>query len=142
MEKTNKLVNSVKHELFKKKNDDINYKKIKILITIVNRSKATFYLDLLEQYEVNFQTIIYGKGTANEDMINYLGLAEIDKAVIFSIIREDKEKDIKYTLDNKFKTVRNGKGIAYIIPISSVVGVYIYQYLTNNRKYLEEKANG
>ena len=125
--------------LSKKEKNDVAYKKIKILITIVNRSKATFYVDLLEQYDVNMQTVIYGKGTANADMLNYLGLAETDKAIIFSVIREDKIKDISYVLEDKFKNIRNGKGIAYIIPMSSVVGVYVYQFLSNNRNYLEEK---
>ena len=40
-----------------KKNTGV--KKLKILITVVNRSKALFYMDLIEQYEVNMQIVIY-----------------------------------------------------------------------------------
>ena len=36
-------------------------KKIKILFTIVERRKVDFYLDVLEGYEVNLQTVFYGK---------------------------------------------------------------------------------
>ena len=36
-----------------KKTKNPNIKKLKVLITIVNRSKALFYTDLLEQYDVN-----------------------------------------------------------------------------------------
>ena len=75
-----------------KKNTGV--KKLKILITVVNRSKALFYMDLIEQYEVNMQMVLYGQGTANSEMLNLLGLAETDKAVIVSVIREDKSKDI------------------------------------------------
>ena len=42
-----------------KKNINPSIKKIKILFTIVDRSKSLFYSDLLEQFEVNMQTIIY-----------------------------------------------------------------------------------
>ena len=35
-------------------------KKLKMLITVVDRSKSLFYMDLLEQFEVNMQTVIYG----------------------------------------------------------------------------------
>ena len=34
-------------------------------------------------------------------------------------------------LDEKFKTVKNGKGIAYTVPMSSTIGVLIYQFLSN-----------
>ena len=55
-------------------------KKLKLLVTIVDRSKALFYTDLIEQFEVNMQTVVYGKGTAASEMLSYLGLAEIEKA--------------------------------------------------------------
>lgn len=110
-------------------NTDI--KKLKLLITVVNRSKETYFIDLLEQFEVNMQMVVYGKGTANSEMLNLLGLAESEKAIIISCVREDKIKDIKNTLSEKFKKIRNGKGIAYTIPMQSIVGASIYQFLSN-----------
>lgn len=111
------------------KSNDI--KKLKLLVTIVNRSKETYYIDLLEQFEVNMQFVLYGNGTANSEMLNMLGLAETEKAVILSWIKEDKAEEIKQALDEKFHKIRNGKGIAYTIPLQSVVGVAIYQFLSN-----------
>ena len=98
-------------------------KKLKMLITVVDRSKALFYVDLLEQFEVNVQMVIYGRGTANSEMLNLLGIAESDKAVIMSNIREDK--------------VKNGKGIAYTISLDSIIGVSMYQLLSNDRTLKE-----
>ena len=74
-------------------------KKLKLLVTIVNRSKALFYTDLLEGFDVNMQMVVNGKGTASSEMLMYLGLAETEKAVIFSIIREDRIKEIMDTLE-------------------------------------------
>ena len=54
-----------------KKNVTSDIKKIKILVTVVNRSKTLFYTDLLEQFEVNMQMVIYGHGTADSEMLNY-----------------------------------------------------------------------
>ena len=119
-----------------KKNTGV--KKLKILITVVNRSKALFYMDLIEQYEVNMQMVLYGQGTANSEMLNLLGLAETDKAVIVSVIREDKTKDILETLAEKFMKVKNGKGIAYTIPMKSIIGVSVYQFLSNNTSNIKE----
>ncbi len=123
------------------KNVNPAVKKLKLLITIVDRSKTLFYVDLLEQYEVNMQMIIFGKGTANSEMLGYLGLAETDKAIILSCVREDKIKEIMATLSEKFEKVKNGKGIAYTIPLKSIIGVSIYQFLSNNTTKKEDKGN-
>ena len=72
--------------------------KLKMLITVIDRSKTLFYVDLLEQFEVNVQMVLYGRGTANSQMIQLLGLAESDKSVIISYIREDRVKDAMDTL--------------------------------------------
>ena len=106
-------------------------KRLKILITIVERAKADFYLDTLEGYEVNLQTVIYGKGTAPSEMLQYLGLSEGRKAVIISIVQEEKIKKIFADYEDKYFKTKNGKGIAFTIPISSVIGVIIYQFLSN-----------
>ena len=49
-------------------------------------------------------------------------------------------KDSIELLSDKFNTIRNGKGIAYTIPIKSMIGVYIYQYLANHRDYVNKEA--
>ena len=36
-------------------------------------------------------------------------------------------------LEEKFVTIKNGKGIAFAVPLSSVIGVNLYQFLSNNR---------
>ena len=107
-------------------------KKLKILVTIVDRSKADFYLDTLEGYEINLQTVIYGKGTAPTEMLQYLGLSQLGKAVIFSVVQEDKIKKILADYEDKYFKTKNGKGIAFTIPISSVIGVFVYQFLSNS----------
>ena len=112
-------------------------KKLKMLITVVDRSKALFYVDLLEQFEVNVQMVMYGRGTANSEMLNLLGIAESDKAVIMSYIREDKVKETLDTLNEKFHKVKNGKGIAYTISLDSIIGVSMYQLLSNDRTLKE-----
>lgn len=112
-------------------------RRLKLLVTVVDRSKALFYLDLLEGFEVNVQMVLYGRGTANSQMLDLLGLAETDKAVIISYIREDKIKEAMETLDDKFQRVKNGKGIAYTIALDSIIGVSMYQLLSNDRTVRE-----
>ncbi len=112
--------------------------KLEMLVTVVNRPKADFFVDLLEQFEINMQMVTYGEGTASSELINSLGLST-QKAVIFSIVRSDKINKIKETLEEKFKTIRNGKGISFTIPLSSVIGASIYQFMCNQNKKKEAK---
>ena len=113
-------------------------KKLKLLVTIIDRSKALYYSDLLEQFEINMQMVIYGKGTADREMLNLLGLAENEKAIILSVVREDNIAEVLETLAEKFEKIKNGKGIAYTIPMKSIIGVSIYQFLSNNKSYKKE----
>ena len=107
-------------------------KKLKLLLTVVDRNKGEFYLDVLSQYEVNMQTLLNGVGTANSDLIELLGL-NIHKAVILSVAREDQVGPIMDCLEEKFATIKKGKGISFAVPLSCVIGVNTYQYLSNNR---------
>ena len=114
-----------------------NVKRLKMLVTVVDRSKTIFYQDLLEQFEVNVQMILYGKGTANSEMLNLLGLDESDKAVILSYIKEERVKDAIDTLNEKFHKVKNGKGVAFTIALDSIIGVSMYQLLSNDRTNID-----
>ena len=60
-----------------------------------------------------------------------LGLADTGKTVIFSIIREDQAAEALATLEEKFHSIRNGKGIAFTVPMTGTVGVAIYRFLSN-----------
>ena len=107
-------------------------KKLKLLFTVVDRPKGEFYLDVISQFDVNCQLVMGGLGTATSEVVELLGL-EPHKAVILSVVREDLMDTIMETLEDKFRTIRNGKGIAFAVPLSSVIGVNMYQFLSDNR---------
>ena len=108
-------------------------KKLKLIFTVVDRSKAEFYVDVLSQFEVNCQMVTGGVGTATSELVDLLGL-NIHKAVILSVARDDMVEPILQCLEQKFSTVKNGKGIAFAVPLSSVIGVNLYQFLSNNKQ--------
>ena len=111
---------------------DSAIKKLKLLFTIVDRPKGEFYLDVISQFDVNCQLVVGGLGTAASDIVELLGL-EPHKAVILSVLREDMVEQVMNCLEDKFRTIRNGKGISFAVPLSSVIGVNLYQFLSDNR---------
>lgn len=114
--------------------ENVAPKKLKLLITVVNKNKAEFYMDYLQEFEINMQMSMRARGTADSDLLHYLGLEDSEKRVLFSLVREDMVPAALRGLEEKFETVRDGKGIAYTVPLSSVAGAAIYQFLTNNRQ--------
>lgn len=108
-------------------------KKMMLLFTIVNRNKADFYIDLLQGFEVNMQMTMSAMGTASTSMLQILGLASSEKAVIVSVIKRERAAEALAAIEEKFKTVRGGKGIAYTVPLTSTIGVAIYQFLSNTQ---------
>ena len=107
-------------------------KKLKMIVTVVDRPKGEFYMDVIGGFEVNCQMLLPGQGTASSELVDLLGLNP-EKAVILSVAREDMVPTIMNTLEEKFRTVRNGKGVAFAIPLSSIIGVNLYQFMSNNR---------
>ena len=107
-------------------------KKLKLLFTVVDRPKGEFYLDVISQFDVNCQLILPGMGTAASELLELLGL-EPHKAVILSVVREDLVEGVMNCLEDKFRTVRNGKGVCFAVPLASVIGVNLYQFLSDNR---------
>ena len=108
------------------------------MVTIVNRSKAEYYADLIQSFDVNMQVMALASGTADAKMLAYFGLSDSDKTVIFSVIQENKIADAFASLEEKFATIKNGKGIAYTIPLTSVIGTLIFGFLSNNRMAVKQ----
>ncbi len=112
--------------------NDSAIRKLKLLFTVVDRQKGEFYLDVISQFYVNCQMVVSGLGTATSELVELLGL-NIHKAVILSVIREDQTDAVMNCLEDKFSTIRNGKGVAFAVPLSSVIGVNMYRFLSDRR---------
>ena len=112
---------------------NVSTNRLMLLVTVVNRRKAEFYADLIQNLGANMQFVTFGEGTADQSMLSLVGLADSEKAVIFSVIREENQDRILQTIGEKFDSIRDGKGISYTIPFSSVIGVSIFNFLADNR---------
>ena len=85
-------------------------RKLKLLVTVVDRQKGEFYLDVISQFEVNCQMVTGGLGTAKSDLIDMLGL-NIQKAVILSVVREDRVTPVMNCLEEKFATIKTERAL-------------------------------
>ena len=118
----------------------VNSGKLMLLVSIVPNNKAEFYTDLLQSsFEVNFQWTSRARGTANAEMLSLSEWNDQTKTAIFSVIKQERAKEALATLEEKFKTSKKGKGIAFTVPFSSMIGVAAYGFLSNNLKTVKEE---
>ena len=87
----------------------------------------------IQENGANLQLTMRGEGTAKTEMLRMLGLTDSEKTVLLSVIREDLSRALCDGLAEKFKTVKNGQGIAFTIPLSSVVGALVYRFLSDQK---------
>ncbi len=111
----------------------VSMNRLKILVTIVSRAKADFYMDHIQSFGVNMQMVFFGKGTAPQEILVAMGLADSDRAVILSVIGEESLPAALESIEEKFNTIVGGKGIAYTIPMASIIGKSIFNFLSDNR---------
>ena len=108
--------------------------RLMMLITVVQKGKGTFFADFLQTFDANLQVCVVGRGTAKADAAEFLGLNENNRTVIFSIVREEKLNAILDALEDRFYSVNGKTGIAFAVPLSSVIGKLSYGFLSNDRR--------
>lgn len=112
--------------------------KLELLITVVHTDKVRFYLNLIQSFEVNLQLSMAASGTSPKAIMNYLGLNDANRTAIFSIVRQDKIKDILEALNDSFNNLRGGGGIAVTAPLSSLIGAHVYGFLSNDKRTIKQ----
>lgn len=92
--------------------------KLVLMINIVNRSVGEDVVSFLSSNKVPMTLGRYGKGTATDEMLEYLGIAEKEKYVLFSTLPLVLADDLSKKLIRKIKR----DCYTLVVPISSVGG--------------------
>ena len=121
------------------KGRNVSPHKLELLITVVQRKKASFYMDLIQSFDVNLQVSIPAQGTADREILRYLGLTDTDKTAIFSVVREDQLEALTETLGQKFRSIKDGEGVAAAIPFTSMIGTLLFGFLSDDRRAVREE---
>ena len=111
--------------------DSADIKKLSMFITIVNRGQGNYVLKLCESEGANAQFVEYGEGTAQKEVRDILGIEDNRKEVIFSLIRSEKIPDLTKELEAFFKVSKRNRGIGFSIPMTSLIGMKVYQFLVD-----------
>ena len=103
--------------------------KISLIITIVNRGRGEKAAEIAGRYGGLFNLCMLGRGTADSVLLDYLGLGETEKDVMLSALASAKAPLLLSELSAGLELARNGNGIAFTIPASSVGGPKTMHFL-------------
>lgn len=92
----------------------------KMIVTIVDRNRATCVMKLFKSLRVHWHYVLLGEGTASSEMMDMLGLGSSDKSVFLCIEPEYRVTDFLKQITRSLQLNMAGKGIAFSIPISGV----------------------
>ncbi len=104
-------------------------KYLKLIITIVERGKGKNIASMYRKAGVVYHFCALGKGTARSELLDYLGIGETEKEVLFSIAEPEALAPIWQKLNSDFHFDKPGHGIAFTIPIASIGGKLTLNYV-------------
>lgn len=113
--------------------------KLELLMAVVHNDKAAYYSSLIQSHKANLQLTIPAKGTTHL-ILDYLGLTERPKTLIVSVVRADQSERLISLLDDLFKKGKDYKGLAFTLPMTSVIGTLVYGFLSNDKRTVKEEA--
>ena len=122
----------------KKNTPDITFqqlvavKPMKMLITIVDHGRSELFLDYFVKNEVTLQLVLNGEGAHEKELANILGLDDVRKDVIISFVQAQRLPLILDFIKMRFALDKKERGIAFTIPLQSMIGVSVYKFLSNS----------
>ena len=106
--------------------------KLGVMLTVVERRRSEYYMDLIQSYGVNLQYVTKAKKLSEAGLAVALGLDDAELSAIISVVRLDAVDRISESLDKRFRSARYGPGEAYVIPLSSVIGKNVFGFLAGD----------
>ena len=113
--------------------------KLELLLAVVHNDKVSYYSSLIQSHQANLRLTVPAKGTTHM-ILNVLGLSERPKTLIMSVVRSDQVSDLIGLLDETFQKGKNYKGIAFTVPMTSIIGTLAYGFLSNDKRTVKEEA--
>jgi len=108
---------------------------------ITNRGMRDRFLAFFKNYDIHVTLSTLAVGTANSAILDYLGLEATEKVIYFALTTFDTWQRLRKVLYSKMRIDIPGRGIAFLIPLSSIGGKKAMQYLTEGQNVILEEES-
>ncbi len=101
-----------------------NERKYDLIMTIVNRGFADQVVDAARSAGAHGGTVFYARGTGIHELEKFFALSiQPEKEVVLNIVRHEDTQTIMHSIVAAAGLKTAGKGLAFALPISDVVGI-------------------
>ncbi len=95
-----------------------------LIVTIIKKGCCENIIKASREAGAEGETIIPARGTGKKKKKKLLGIPiEPEKEIIFTIIREEKSKDVLKAIIKAGNLEKSGTGVAFVMELKEVVGV-------------------
>ena len=113
--------------------------KLELMLAVVHKNKAAYFTRLIQSHQANLQLTVPAKGTTHL-ILDTLGFTDRPKYLILSVVRADQAPKLISLLDETFKKGKDYKGVAFTVPMTSVIGTLVYGFLANDKRTVKKEA--
>ncbi len=117
---------------------DANCKRFQLICFIVNDGMSSKVIHEAKKCNIQGSTVFLGKGTIHNTVLEYLGLTDTRKEIIFMLADYETADHALSNLNQHFKLEKPNHGIAFSIAISEVAGT---SHINCSKKIEEEERN-
>lgn len=106
--------------------------KLELFMAVVHNQKAAYYSSIIQSHQANMQFFTPCQGVTHM-LLSSLGLTSSPKTLIAGVVREDEAQSLVDFFSETIAKGKDYKGIAFTIPLTSVIGTLVYGFLSNER---------
>ena len=106
------------------------YDKLDIIFSVVQRGFGEEVIHVTKSRGVYVNLICPGRGTATSSILEMFGLGATEKDIILSFVKTDETHEVITAISKKLEFDKPGGGIAFAVPVQSIAGIKVLQYLT------------
>ena len=114
--------------------DQYKLRELEFLIVIVSRYQGDYYINAFSELGVSATFVTYGQGTVRSDIQHIIGIADTRKDVVMCLVTKTKLKNCLAICEERFKVSKEAKGVAFAIPVDSMISVLSYKFLTDTKQ--------
>lgn len=111
---------------------------IELICIIVNFGFSSKIIHKAKSYGISGDTVLLGKGTVNNRILEFLGLSDVRKEIILMVAEKKTAEQALEKLNDIFKFEKPNHGIAFTIPVYAAIGT---RYLKSNNIKRERGVN-
>lgn len=108
--------------------NDSDMTKYELVCIIVNLGLGSKLIQVAKRYGFTGGTVLLGKGTANNGILNYIGLHEVRREIILLVADKKIVQEALNKLNEEFKFVKPNHGIVYTTSVCAVLGARSCKY--------------